>query len=225
MEDLNVATLSIEAGQEPEIIVLTKSTIVIGRGLPRDNRIALHSPFVSREHAEISYSNDCYSLKDLNSSNGTNINGNPIQPMTDYQLKDDDIINLADDKVILRFHQSDGTVKISNEEPIIPMDIGIGIDEQAREVWIDGQKLEPALPVLEYELLVYLYRNINKACSREDIASHVWKNEFVTEEQIENGVHRLRKRVEIDTSDPKRIITLRGYGYKLISDPADTNTR
>ncbi len=67
-------------------------------------------------------------------------------------------------------------------------------------------------------MLAHLCQNRDKACSKDDIASRVWQEEFVTDEQIEQCVYRIRKRVEPDASQPSRIITLRGYGYKLASD-------
>lgn len=70
----------------------------------------------------------------------------------------------------------------------------------------------------DFELLALLYRNLGKGCTKEEIASKAWRDDFVTDEQIEQAIHRIRKRVEPDPSNPQRVITLRGYGYKLADE-------
>ncbi len=56
---------------------LTASVVPIGRD--SGNRIQLHDTEVSRRHAEIRRVDDRYLLVDLNSSNGTLVNGKPIR--------------------------------------------------------------------------------------------------------------------------------------------------
>jgi two-component system response regulator RegX3 len=90
----------------------------------------------------------------------------------------------------------------------------IRVDEQARDVWVHGLKLEPPLPFRDFEVLLLLYRNREKACSKDELA-RAWGSEFVTDEQIEQSIHRIRKRIEPNPSGPTRIVTVRGYGYKL----------
>ncbi|MFC1925414.1 helix-turn-helix domain-containing protein, partial [Chloroflexota bacterium] len=53
-----------------------------------------------------------------------------------------------------------------------------------------------------------------KACSKDALAA-AWGEEFATDEQIEQCIHRIRQRVEPDPRNPSLIITIRGYGYKL----------
>ena len=38
----------------------------------------------------------------------------------------------------------------------------------------------------------------------------------VGDAEIEQYVRRLRRRIEASGGNPKRIVTLRGYGYKLV---------
>ena len=44
--------------------------------------IALNEPFVSSEHAELAYDNGRWWLRDLGSTNGTFLNGNPVSVAT-----------------------------------------------------------------------------------------------------------------------------------------------
>lgn len=218
MEEQSIATLTVEKGSEQgKVVRLSEGTVLIGRSQEAKNAIALNDPFISRHHAEISYSGGCFFIRDLNSKNGTMVNGETVEAMTDCRLGDNDIIDLAG-VITIRFRQTEGTQAVAKEQIIDPAGQSIAVDEQTRDAWVDGQRLEPTLTRKEFELLSLLYRNMNKACSKEDIASHVWQNDFVTDEQIEQYIYRIRKRVEADPSKPERIITLRGYGYKLVSE-------
>ena len=69
---------------------LTRDIVTIGRG--PSNQIVIDHPTVSAQHALLLRVRDSYSLKDLNSTNGTQINGVSI---TDAELKDGDKIRFG----------------------------------------------------------------------------------------------------------------------------------
>ncbi len=71
----------------------------IGR-LP-ESSIPLNDPKVSRHHADIRYDTDGYVLTDNNSTNGTRVNGTPIQR---HRLQPGDVIEIG--SVELRFEAS-----------------------------------------------------------------------------------------------------------------------
>ena len=79
---------------------------------------------------------------------------------------------------------------------------------------MDGVKLDPPLSFRDFELLLHLYQRCEKACSKDALAA-AWGEEFATDEQIEQCVYRIRQRVEPDPHNPSRVVTIRGYGYKL----------
>ena len=68
-------------------IVLSQGVVTIGR-LP-DNLVHLDNPGVSAHHARIYWENDHYVVEDLNSTNGTSLNG---QPAVKAELKDADVV-------------------------------------------------------------------------------------------------------------------------------------
>ena len=85
----------------PKLIVTTDSQgkiayefnedlITIGRS--PDNMIVIEDPSVSGRHAQLEQSGDVYRLKDLESTNGTRVNGVPI---TDTTLRYDDRIRFG----------------------------------------------------------------------------------------------------------------------------------
>ena len=69
---------------------LGRDIVMIGRA--PSNQIVIDHPTVSAQHAALLRTGDSYSLKDLNSTNGTQINGNFV---TDAELKDGDTIRFG----------------------------------------------------------------------------------------------------------------------------------
>jgi pSer/pThr/pTyr-binding forkhead associated (FHA) protein len=65
--------VGIEGPLAGDVISLGKPTITIGREVGRD--IVIDDPTVSRAHAELSYMNGVWMIRDNNSSNGTFVNG------------------------------------------------------------------------------------------------------------------------------------------------------
>lgn len=71
-------------------IVLAKERISIGRG--PQNEIVLSDPAISNEHAVIAISQGDALLEDLESTNGTKVNGQPVKK---HFLQDGDVIQLG----------------------------------------------------------------------------------------------------------------------------------
>jgi pSer/pThr/pTyr-binding forkhead associated (FHA) protein len=69
---------------------LGRDIVMIGRA--PSNHIVINHPTVSAQHAVLLRVSDSYSLKDLNSTNGTQINGDFV---TDAELKDGDTIRFG----------------------------------------------------------------------------------------------------------------------------------
>ena len=88
------------------------------------------------------------------------------------------------------------------------------LDHNRREVFIDGTAIN--LKPKEYELLHYLAVHHGLALSREKILEEVWGWDFSGgSRSVDVHVRWLREKIEIDPSQPKRIMTLRGIGYRF----------
>lgn len=82
-----------ETGQQ---IMLEENSLVIGRRTPEAMGILRNAPnTVGRKHAEICRVGDRFFIRDLESRNGTMINGRLISPMELYPLSDGDKVSLA----------------------------------------------------------------------------------------------------------------------------------
>lgn len=90
---------------------------------------------------------------------------------------------------------------------------GLEIDTRSHRVRIDGDAV--ALTTKEYALLEYLAHNAGQIVGREEIADHVWNQDFDPfSNLIEVYVNRLRRNIE-KVSTKKLIHTIRGAGYML----------
>jgi hypothetical protein len=76
---------------------LSEGTHVIGRG--QDSAFRLPDTGVSRRHFEISWDGQQATLTDLGSTNGTTVNGNPVQS---WQLNDGDVIRVGHSSLVFR---------------------------------------------------------------------------------------------------------------------------
>jgi DNA-binding response OmpR family regulator len=88
------------------------------------------------------------------------------------------------------------------------------IDLGRREVSRGSKVLH--LKPQEYELLVFLARNRGIALSRDLILERVWGWDFDGGTRtVDVHVRWLRAKIEHDPANPKRIITVRGVGYRF----------
>jgi DNA-binding response OmpR family regulator len=73
---------------------------------------------------------------------------------------------------------------------------------------------------MEAELLRHLVRNEGEVVSRKSILEEVWGlHEDTDTRAIDNFIVRLRRYIEDDPADPRHLLTVRGVGYRLISEP------
>lgn len=91
----------------------------------------------------------------------------------------------------------------------------ITIDTDACCAYKAGQLLE--LTAKEYGILQVMMENQNKIISKERLYERIWGEESaVCDNTIMVHIRHLREKIEDDSSDPKRLITVKGLGYKLI---------
>jgi DNA-binding response OmpR family regulator len=89
------------------------------------------------------------------------------------------------------------------------------IDPQAHTVLCAGKPI--SLSPREFDLLLLLATQPEKVFSTEDLLARVWGAEFVGQPQVVYvHIRWLREKLESDPGRPKRILTVRGVGYKLV---------
>lgn len=77
---------------------LREGSNVIGRG--QEAQFRLPDTGVSRRHADIRWDGQVALLTDLGSTNGTTVNGAPVQ---DWQLAEGDVVHIGHSEIVLRF--------------------------------------------------------------------------------------------------------------------------
>lgn len=94
------------------------------------------------------------------------------------------------------------------------MQVGdVALDPERHEVVIRGDSVQ--LPLKEFELLELLLANAGRVLTREVLIDRVWGTDYVGDTKtLDVHVKRLRAKVEPDPSNPARIVTIRGLGYK-----------
>lgn len=87
----------------------------------------------------------------------------------------------------------------------------ITIETAGMRVFVDKEAVD--LTPKEYELLMYLVNNKNRALHREQILNRIWGYDFYGDDRtVDTVVKRLRKKLGEEGS---KIVTIRGVGYKL----------
>jgi DNA-binding response OmpR family regulator len=77
------------------------------------------------------------------------------------------------------------------------------------------------LTLLEAGLLRLLYERRGTVVTKAEILEKVWNLHPETETRaVDNFVVRLRKYLEVDPSKPRLLLTVRGAGYRLETNPA-----
>jgi len=90
----------------------------------------------------------------------------------------------------------------------------LSIDLVAHRVTKD--EVEIVLPLKEFELLCELMRNTGVALTRLNILNKVWGySTYIDPRTVGNLITSLRKKIEQDPTNPTRIETLTGHGYRF----------
>jgi DNA-binding response OmpR family regulator len=127
-------------------------------------------------------------------------------------------------------------------KPFSPTELLARIDSLYRRVEMQNQKVVPQTPdsitlgdftlnlrrrillkngvdieltQVEFQMMEYFFTNPDVILNRTDILNRVWGSNYFGEEKIVDvNIRRLRKKIEVDPSNPKRLATVWGLGYK-----------
>jgi two-component system response regulator RegX3 len=92
---------------------------------------------------------------------------------------------------------------------------GVRLDLDRHEVVVDGDAVD--LTPSEFKVLVLLAEQPERVVSRRQIMEHLWMSSYVGDEHAADvHISNLRRKIERDPSAPKRIVTVRSFGYKLV---------
>lgn len=96
--------------------------------------------------------------------------------------------------------------------PLIDGDFSIDLGK--REVKVRGEDVH--LTPKEFDLLVFLFRNRGKVVTHRGILAAIWGRNFTEQtEYLRVFVGQIRKKIEIDPSSPRYILTEPWVGYRF----------
>jgi DNA-binding winged helix-turn-helix (wHTH) protein len=192
--------------------MLPKDSVILGRGEECD--LTLPDRQISRQHLRLFKQGDNYILEDMESKNGTWLNGTPLKGQREIHDGDEVHVALA---VRLRFIDSDATSPLATDRPLFPTS-NLRLDPETRRVYIKGVELIPPLSLPQYRLLELLYVNSGRICTRDMVIESVWPDamgEGVSEQAIDALVRRLRDRLTDLDPESQYVVTVRGHGFRL----------
>jgi len=100
---------------------------------------------------------------------------------------------------------------------------GITVDTLKQLVVVQGQPVD--LTPTEFEILAYLLRHQNRIVSCRKLVSHTRGYDLDERDAralLHSHVHRLRHKLERDSDQPRLIHTVRGSGYTISTQAAET---
>lgn len=93
---------------------------------------------------------------------------------------------------------------------------GLELDPYRHRVLVDGE-LRSVTPS-EFKLLSLLASEPERVFSRRELMEHLWESSYVGDQRAcDIHISNLRRKIERDAERPKRILTVRGVGYKLVA--------
>ncbi len=210
--------LIIQNGQKAgERWLLDSDVVIIGREAGETD-LLLPERQVSRKHAKIERTDTGFLLTDLESKNGTFLNGKELREPK--MLQDGDEIQIAL-SVKIAFVGSDATAPL-NARPISrgmkAAVRGIRLDKEGRRIFVAEMELDPPLSLQQYRLLEMLIDANGGVVPRQQLVEHVWEGESaygVSEQAIDALVRRLRDRLAERDPEHDYIVTVRGHGLRF----------
>ncbi len=155
----------------------------------------------------------------------------PVLILTARGDEDERILGLqtgADDYVTKPFSPRELVLRVQSvlrrvNAPLEPApsamaDGDLRIDPLGHRAFLADQELP--LTTREFDLLAHLVGNPGRAMSREELMREVWGWEYGDQTTVTVHVRRLREKVERDPSQPVRLVTVWGVGYRW--DPHGT---
>jgi DNA-binding response OmpR family regulator len=153
----------------------------------------------------------------------------PILILTARGEEHDKVIGLelgADDYVVKPFSMRELIARVRAllrrakmtampEEPEILQSGNLTLYIAEHRAELNGKEL-PLAPK-EFALLKVLMLNKGRAMSRDQLLELVWGvKEFIDPHTVDVHVHWLREKIEPDPKNPRRIVTVRGVGYRFV---------
>jgi DNA-binding response OmpR family regulator len=87
------------------------------------------------------------------------------------------------------------------------------------DLYLNGSSQAIRLRRMEVRLMAVLLRHRNRVVSRATLMHKVWETDFLGDTRtLDVHICWLRRKIEADPAQPRRLVTVRGVGYCLVVD-------
>lgn len=158
----------------------------------------------------------------------------PILMLTALAEETDRIVGLeqgADDYVVKPFSPKEVISRIKailrrvNSPQIAPAEAttpevyraaGIELNAARFEVRVEGELVR--LSPTEFRILLRLMQDAGRVVSRDDLVQTIWGYDGFSANLLEIHIGKIRRKIEVDPRRPQRLVTVRAFGYKVVSE-------
>ena len=89
------------------------------------------------------------------------------------------------------------------------------IDFKNHQAFVDEKEIK--LSIKEFDIMRYFIDHKGEVIHRHELLDEVWGYDVIpTTRTVDNFILDLRKKFELNPSEPKHIISIRGIGYKFV---------
>ena len=90
----------------------------------------------------------------------------------------------------------------------------VRMDVERHSVSVEGREVN--MPLKEFELLELLLRNAGRVLTRGQLIDRVWGSDYFGDTKtLDVHIKRIRSKIEQSPSEPTRLVTVRGLGYRF----------
>ena len=108
--------------------------------------------------------------------------------------------------------EPDGLVRTEGRQVFTSGDLEVDVDSHTATLGAEALSLKPRV----FELLALLLARKGRILSRNQILDQIWGHNYVGDSRtVDVHIRWLREKIEKDPGEPKRVITVRGVGYRF----------
>jgi hypothetical protein len=197
-------------GTQEHFTRVCSGKVVVGRSPDAD--LQLVHPLVSRQHAELSLSEDRrFLVRDLGSRNGTVVNDSLLQD--DSSVFESAVVQIGPYILSLApgdTFEGDTLLASAGERPA-----RLRLDKSLRTLRVDGRLVLERLSGLEYRLLELLSDQTPALVANQQLGDAIWGAGAWDSYMLHNLVRRVRRKLEERGEDADQLIlTVAGVGYR-----------
>jgi two-component system, OmpR family, response regulator RegX3 len=90
----------------------------------------------------------------------------------------------------------------------------VRMDSSRRSTWVRSEQIE--LSRKEFDLLWLLVTNAGRVVTRETCIDTLWWGQDLSDTRtLDTHVKRLRRKIEVDPTEPDHLLTIRGVGFRF----------